>query len=472
VELFSLHVSCLLNLPPPYPVPVILSYSMKVAFYLENAEIAEVDLRYPEKGNPGIGGTEYMIVTIANQLSKRYGNLMEVSILAPDICRLPAACKVRRAATFQEAAEQAARDCIDIVIFKSGTGSFLTEQISSLESHPTVKGIAWAHNLLFAYDWDRLERSKSIAAVVNVGREQLDFYRDHPLFYKSTVIYNCLDPAAFDHSIPALTTSSRVVYMGSLVEEKGFHLLAQVWRKIVEHVPDAELHVLGSGRLYGRDDTLGRWGIGELSFEEKFMPCLLDEKGLLLPSVKFHGILGVEKDEILASAAVGVVNPSGEGETFCISAVEFQAHRVAVVAARDWGLLDTVQHGRTGLLCRNKEELTSNVVKLLKDVRLRTKLGKTAYVFAKAHFQVNCIAPEWNRLLVAVQEDRRLREISMKSNIFYRNKLMKEIVRRLKLVIPVLKHLRPIENRRLRSLLRHVRFFPSRAVAENTSPQP
>jgi glycosyltransferase involved in cell wall biosynthesis len=439
---------------------------MKVAFYLDNAGIAEVDLRYPEKGNPGIGGTEYMTVMIANALSKRYGNVMEVSILAANICRLPAACRARHAATFKEAAEQAARNCIDILIFKPGTGSLLAEQISSLESHPTVKAIAWAHNLLLACDWDCLHCSKSIAAVVNVGREQLDFYRDHPLFYKSTVIYNCLDPAAFGKSIKPITTSSRVVYMGCLVEEKGFGILAQAWRKILAQVPHAELHVLGTGRLYGRDSVPGCWGIAEPSFEKKFMPYLLDERGSLLSSVKFHGILGPEKDDLLASAAVGVVNPSGEGESFCISAVEFQAHHVAVVSARDWGLLDTVQHGRTGLLCRNKEELTSNVVKLLKDIRLRTKLGEAAYAFAKAQFQVNHIAPEWNRLLVAVEQDLPLRKISMKPNIFYRNKLTKEIVRRLKLAIPMLKNLPPIENRGLRSAFRALRYIR----ASNSSP--
>ena len=182
--------------------------------------------------------------------------------------------------------------------------------------------------------------------------------------------------------------------------------------------------------------------------------------------MKFHGILGAKKNDILASAAVGVVNPTGETETFCISAVEFQAQRVPVVSARDWGLLDTVRHGRTGLLCRNKEELISNVVKLLKDVRLRTKLGQGAYAFAKAHFQVNCIVPEWYRLLVAVEEDRRLQEIPMKSNIFYRNKFIKEIVRRLKLALPMLQQLRPIEHRGLRSLLRHLRFIASRASAK------
>jgi glycosyltransferase involved in cell wall biosynthesis len=437
---------------------------MKVAFYLDNAEIAEVDLRFPEKGNPGIGGSEYMPVMIANQLSKRYGKLMEVSILAADTSRLPAACRACHAGTFQEAAAQAARDCIDILIFNAGHGEALAERISSLESHPKVKGITWVHSFLSRNDWDRLEDSKSIAAVVNVGREQLDFYRDHPLFYKSTVIYNCLEPAIFEHNIAALPTSGRVVYMGSLVQGKGFDLLAQVWRDIVAQVPHAELCVVGSGRLYGRDNTLGSWGLADPAFEAKFIPYLLDEKGSLLPSVKFHGILGAEKRDMLASAAVGVVNPTGETETFCISAVEFQACGVPVVSAREWGLLDTVQHGRTGLLCRNKGELTSNVVSLLKNVRLRTKLGKSAYAFAKAHFASNGIAPQWYHLLLAVEQDRRLPEIPIKSNIFYRNKIIKEIVRRLRLVLPTL-HLRPMEHRGPGSLLR---FIATKAAAGGT----
>jgi len=440
---------------------------MKIAFHLENSEIAGVDLRDPEKGNPGIGGSEYMMVMIANQLSKRYGDSLEVSILAADISRLPAACRSHHVATFEEAADRAARDSTAIMIFHPRSGT-LPQCLSILESYPSLKVIAWAHNFLAAPDWDALERSRSIAAVVNVGREQLDFYRDHPLFYKSTVIFNCLEPSAFDHSIPPLGPHPRVVYLGSLVEAKGFHLLAQAWPKIVAEVPQAELHVLGSGRLYKRGNALGYWGIAEPGFEQKFMPYLLDEKGSLLSSVTFHGILGSDKHELLASAAVGVVNPSGESETFCVSAVEFQAHRVPVVSASDWGLLDTIRHGRTGLLCRNKEELALNVVKLLKHARLRRKLGEAAYAFARAHFQVNYIAPQWYRLLAAVEGDRKLKTIPMKSNVFYRNKLFKELVRRLRRVVPLLKHLRPIQNRRLRSLLRRLRF-PSRVIADNVN---
>jgi glycosyltransferase involved in cell wall biosynthesis len=435
---------------------------------LENAPLAGVDLRYPEKGNPGIGGSEYMMVMIADQLSKNYGDLIEVSILAADISRLPAACSSRYAASFQEAVEQAARDSVEILVFHPRYHSVL-DRVSILESHPNLKGVAWAHNSLVADDWDALERSKSIAMVINVGQEELDFYRDHRLFYKSTVINNCLHSSAFDEGISALRTNNRVVYMGSLVEDKGFHLLARSWRKILAQVPHAELHVVGSGRLYGRNNLLGRWGIAEGSFEESFMPYLLDGNGSLLPSVKFHGILGAEKREILASAAVGVVNPSGKNETFCICAVEFQAHRVAVVSARDWGLLDTVQHKKTGLLCRNEEELISNVVRLLRDVRLRRELGEAAYGFARSHFNVQSIVHEWYRLLVAVHEERRLPEIPMKPNILCRKKLLKEIVRRLKLVIPVLQRLRPIQDGRLRSIPRYVQFILSRGMSDKAN---
>ena len=433
---------------------------MKVGFYLDNAEIAEVDLRYPERGNPGIGGSQYGTVQIANELGRRYPELMEVSILAREIGRLPGACRARQVANLKEAAERAARDGIDILIFDVGYGDSLVEDIASLESFPTIKGIAWAQVLLTAYEWDLLESSKSIAAVVNVGREQLDFYRDHPLFYKSTVIYNSLASADFDQGDPPLTKSSRVVYLGCLKEGKGFDLLAQVWPEILSQVPDAELHVVGSNRLYSRDRALGSWGLADPSFEKKFMPYLLDKNGSLLPSVKFHGLLGgAEKREVLASAAVGVVNPTGGTETFCRSAVEFQAQRVPVVSARDWGLLDTVQHGRTGLLCRNKEELISNVVRLLKDERLRRKLGEAAYAGAKTRFHASCVGPQWYQLLVAVEKDLPLKKVSMKSNIFYRNKLTKEIVRRLKLAIPILKDLPPIEHRGLRSAFRGLRYI-------------
>lgn len=43
---------------------------MKVGFYLENKNTRNIDYSNPENGNPGIGGSEYMIWTISYYLKK------------------------------------------------------------------------------------------------------------------------------------------------------------------------------------------------------------------------------------------------------------------------------------------------------------------------------------------------------------------------------------------------------------------
>ncbi|WP_332400852.1 hypothetical protein [Pseudolactococcus laudensis] len=48
---------------------------MKVAFYLPNRRFSEIKLNKPEFGNPGIGGSEFMIWQVSYFLSKFYSNL-------------------------------------------------------------------------------------------------------------------------------------------------------------------------------------------------------------------------------------------------------------------------------------------------------------------------------------------------------------------------------------------------------------
>ncbi|MEM7579944.1 MAG: hypothetical protein AAF316_08830 [Cyanobacteria bacterium P01_A01_bin.80] len=38
---------------------------IKVGFYLQNQRYPNIDLRFPEKGNPGIGGTEFTTIATA-----------------------------------------------------------------------------------------------------------------------------------------------------------------------------------------------------------------------------------------------------------------------------------------------------------------------------------------------------------------------------------------------------------------------
>lgn len=47
---------------------------MKIAIFIDNENILGVDCRNPENGNPGIGGTEYCILLLAQVYKKAYPN--------------------------------------------------------------------------------------------------------------------------------------------------------------------------------------------------------------------------------------------------------------------------------------------------------------------------------------------------------------------------------------------------------------
>jgi len=262
----------------------------------------------------------------------------------------------------------------------------------------------------------------NISRLVCVGREELDLLRDHPVIYKTTCIFNGIHPSTYapDHHI--VKTGTTVVYMGSLVREKGFHILAKVWHQVKARAPSARLVVIGSGQVYNERAKLGRWGVAEEDYEREFRPFLSDEEGNPDASVEFLGRLGAEKISILQQADIGVVNPNRNPhigtETFCLSAVEFEACGVPVVSAAEDGLLDTVVHGQTGLLIHNERSLSKYIVLLLEDRGLREQYGRNAMEFVQSEFDYKKICPQWQSLFFDVIHDQPNTIYPMKSNVF------------------------------------------------------
>ena len=95
-----------------------------------------------------------------------------------------------------------------------------------------------------------------------------------------------------------------VTYVGSLVPAKGFHRLAQIWPEVISKVPNAELYVIGNGKVYDRNAKLGKYGISQSDYENQFMKYLTDDEGEILKSVHFCGIVGKEKRDIFATYIV------------------------------------------------------------------------------------------------------------------------------------------------------------------------
>lgn len=402
----------------------------KVAFYVNNALIANRDCTTVLSGNPGIGGTEYLSYYTACQLQLLSIPDLNVILLTSHTCSLPDKCKWYNVENIIGAIEYCQNNDYEILVVNYNKKDFYPNIFSN--PNIKVKIIVWAHNVISNEQLTIIAKTKSIRKIVNVGREQLDLYRDHIAFNKSTYIYNSIPIKEkkyyISNSIPFPQRKNEVTYLGNISPVKGFHILAKAWPKIVKAVPDAHLNVIGSASVYC-DTKLGKYGIAEDGYEKKFMPYLIDYNGKILPSVTFYGKLGEEKNEILSRTKVGVPNPSGISETFCLSAVEMELYGCRMVTKKYVGFLDTIP-GCAGCLYEDESSIADIVIRELQNTKYDYNL---CYNYIYENFRPNKIISKWISLLKNVENDFH-EDIIVNKDYNYKN--IRELNRKIKSNIP------------------------------------
>ena len=393
---------------------------MRVAFYLENGAIPDVDLSRPSLGNPGCGGAQYMLAAISSYLAEEEEKTgCQILLLANHVHRLPGNVTSLRVSDVVEAASKAKAEGCDIFVYRPRRHieAELLAQVDRL-SLPTIARFSITPTGPYL---QALANSANVKAVVCVGREQHDLAWDTPVWPKLTHITNGFDVDGFRLKNPPAKESGLVVYLGALVPQKGFHLLARAWPRVLRRHPKARLAVIGSGALYG-EEALGPWGVAAPDYEAQFAPPLAGPDRKPHPSVSFLGKLGLEKKEWLHRAIVGVPNPSGQTENCPGSAVEFQACGTAVVSAARYGLLDTVRDRETGLLGRGENDLVNNICALLEDPDRAETLGKNGVRFVRGAFDIPAINANWHDLIDRLVRGDRPRTFFLKRNLHQHSK--------------------------------------------------
>ena len=390
---------------------------MRIGFYLENKNIQNVNLTQPRLGNPGCGGTEFNFVALAYELQQKQNNRCKPILLANHIEKLPKMLEARQVSNVCDAARMAKENNCDFFIYRPRR----REQIKILDliEKLNLPTIAWAHITPGTSYLRKMAQERFLRAVVCLEREQYDLIQDSSCLKKITYIPHGFDVDNFRLSTLLEKDFSSVVYLGSLVPLKGFHLLAGAWPTIVKRIPHAKLTVIGTGALYDESVKLGPLGVADRNYEKKYIiPYLSDSAGQLCSSVRFVGKLGHEKKEILHRALIGVPNPTGLTETFCMSAVEFQASSTAVVSGAFYSLMDTVNHGVTGLLGKTKNDLINNICYLLNNPEKACQMGKAGEQYIRQKYNYENITYQWIDLFERLSRGEQLRHISFKKNIF------------------------------------------------------
>lgn len=170
----------------------------------------------------------------------------------------------------------------------------------------------------------------------------------------------------------------RVLALGRPVPHQGIDVAVQAMR----HLPDAELLVVGDTRDPAADPGIAR--LVDLARRN-----LVEDRVSFRGAVPYH-----EVPHLLRSVDVLVATPWYEG--FGRVCVEAMACGVPVVAASVGGMLDTVQHGRTGLIvpARDPRATAGALRYLLREPVLRRRMGTSASAWVHDNYAWPRIAEE------------------------------------------------------------------------------
>jgi glycosyltransferase involved in cell wall biosynthesis len=365
---------------------------MKVNYFIDNLQLSNFNFDRVDEGNPGVGGTEFVTIKIAKLLADvGIKTIIQspVSIFTPSTVGYEKVESVHKAI----ALSHYRTELLILRLYVSDHKKIF----NSLKKYPKSKIVFWLHLTPTQEIITELGQLEQVIAFICVESNQRNRLIDYENHFKLVTI-----PHPIDRNINSnrSDTAQDVCFLGSLVPQKGFHLLADVWSKVNSKYPNSNLYVIGSSALYGKLGGEGNFSVAEKTYEERIFRVLSPRDN----SVVFMGNLNKEeREKVFKKCLVGVVNPSGATETFCLSAVELQSYGIPVVSANKFGLKDTIVNKETGLLTRNRFQLRRAILKILRDDKLRARMSTNAVRHVTSKYDIGKVTTLWLTLLRTIE---------------------------------------------------------------------
>lgn len=295
----------------------------------------------PDRANPGIGGTQFTRVRLAEAFSRRFSeHQVEIVSEYPFEMALERANLQRHCAPFEEFLGQLIHDSDDWVL--TGPSMLLKTFREDILKAVAPRTICTSHLMHDQDLWDA-ERVTAFGAVGCVGAYHFHATRCHsPKVYLRDLFLPGWEHEAVEHHTDAERSEFRIVHIGALLPLKGFDDLAQIWRDIRDAVPTASLDVIGGADLYGRANDHPFLPTTKV-FGDEIMRYL-SEEDLESRNVRFHGRLGSEKLGLIRQSDVAVLNVGNRQEALCAALIECLDLGTPVVGSAATGLWDTMRY--------------------------------------------------------------------------------------------------------------------------------
>ncbi len=237
------------------------------------------------------------------------------------------------------------RSGIPLVVHFHGHDMYATKHLKKYDNYKELNEVA---SKIVVVSKDMLKKAESIG----MSKEKL--------------VYNVYGPDDIFHYVKTDLSQPAFLAIGRFVAKKAPQKTIVAFSKVVERVPEARLHMVGSGELL---DECKR----------------LVEKNKISSNVTFHGVLSPEEikglmGKVRAFVQHSVVAENGDKEGTPLAVLESQAAGLPVVATRHAGIADVVDHEQTGFLVDENdiERMAEFMTRIATDYSLAVRLGENA----------------------------------------------------------------------------------------------
>jgi glycosyltransferase involved in cell wall biosynthesis len=373
---------------------------------LSNLKVEEVS------SNPGIGGTEFILIKLVIKLSiidklNKYYILSDKKIFINN--------QIMNSNVHLAKSDFIFNINNDIVVCPVSQLEFL-EKIRNLPK----RIIFWSHH---PHDIFNPKNIKNFD-VVSIGSYQ--YISNYLIHGKHFRIDNLSPSYKYNND----KKENKFVYIGGFAKGKGLHLILKSWPKIVALLPDAELNIIG-GDLYHELNL--STSLSDFPIRGKYASLLLKIVSKypteLQGSIHFKGLLtSTEADKILSNSKIALLNPTGYTEAAPASPLDCFKFGIPVIAGGDYGMLDIMSEFPE--LDLKKYSITKIINNIKSEKKLTELINHSIkYSIIKESFNKSILS-DWIFLFNNNLETYECPKISLylKIKIFYRSKLTRPLI--------------------------------------------
>ena len=199
---------------------------------------------------------------------------------------------------------------------------------------------------------------------------------------KVKTIHNGVNLEQFQNENPLQFEKGLVVYIGTLIRKKGVFELSQIFLKVVEQVPNAQLVLIGSDSADIETKSASTWSLLKQQFPEE-----------LSSKVSYLGKIPYAEVKAYLQKANVCVFPT-YAETLGMVTIEAMAMQKAVVNSNIGWAQELMEDGKSGFLVHpsNHDLYAEKISSILQNDSLTITLGKEANAFVSQNFDIQKIA--------------------------------------------------------------------------------